>query len=389
MNLQPTKYRYRILALLFVATTINYLDRSILGVLAPTLQYKVFHWTDVDYANISIAFKVAYAVGMLTMGALIDRLGSRRGYALSIGIWSVFGMLHAAIRPAFSLIGFMFARFGLGFGEAGNFPAALKTVAEWFPRKDRAFATGIFNAGSNIGAVLAPLLIPLVVSASGENWQWAFLMTGFFSLLWIIVWLSAYRPPEVHPKVNAAELAYIQSDQEVQETTEKIPWRKVLPLRQTWAFAIGKISDAAWWFYLFWSGKFLFDQFGLDIKRLALPLIAIYLMADVGSIVGGWLSRFFIGLGWDLNRARKTTLLLCILFILPVVFTTQIKTAFRVDQSFFRELSLATYTAERPVEEDGALVMREATVQVDPLVLNQLRRLEGTEYASARDFITA
>ena len=182
------RYRWRICALLFFATTINYMDRSVLGVLAPTLQYKVFNWSDQDYANINIAFKLAYAIGMLSMGAIIDRFGARIGYTLSIATWSLFGMLHAAVRPAFSVLGFSFARFGLGLGESGNFPAAIKTVGEWFPKKERAFATGIFNAGSNVGAILAPMVIPLVVWPDGTNWQFAFLTTGAFSAVWVVIW---------------------------------------------------------------------------------------------------------------------------------------------------------------------------------------------------------
>ena len=187
------KHRWTICALLFAATTINYMDRSVLGVLGPTLQYKIFQWTDQDYALINIAFKTAYAIGMLTMGAIIDKLGTRIGYTLSIGLWSIFGMLHAAVRPAFSLLGFSMARFGLGFGESGNFPAAIKTIGEWFPRKERAFATGVFNAGSNVGAVLAPLVIPLIVWPDGTNWQFAFLTTGVFSAIWVFLWLIARR----------------------------------------------------------------------------------------------------------------------------------------------------------------------------------------------------
>jgi len=380
---QTSKYRYRILALLFVATTINYMDRSIIGVLGPTLQYKVFNWSDVDYANINISFKVAYALGMLSMGAVIDKLGSRIGYAVSIIIWSVFGMLHAVIQPAFGLIGFILARFGLGLGEAGNFPAAIKTVAEWFPKNDRAFATGIFNAGSNVGAVLAPLAIPLVVASNGDNWQYAFLLTGVFSFIWVILWLRFYKSPELHPKVSADELAYIQSGQN-QDTSlelEKLSWKKVLPLRETWAFAIGKITDAAWWFYLFWGGKFLFDQFGLNIKKLALPLMVIYLIADVGSIAGGWVSKYFIDKGWSINKARKTTLFLCTLFILPVMFTTQIKTSFVVDDQLLAKMATATIT-ESVNDQDVEVV-------VPAEVLTNLEVLKGKTYDNARSFNSA
>jgi len=321
MSKPAGNYRYRILAMLFIATTINYMDRSIMGILGPTLQEK-FNWTNADYGYINMAFKAAYALGMITMGSIIDRFGTRFGYTLSIIIWSVFGMLHAAVRPAFAFIGFMAARFGLGFGEAGNFPAAVKTVAEWFPKKDRAFATGIFNAGSNVGAVLAPLVVPLVVASNGDNWQFAFLVTGAFSMIWVIFWLKMYRKPEVHPKVTAEELAYINHDclpQEPQAKQEKLSWSKVLPLRQTWAFAIGKITDAVWFFFMFWSGIFFKQQFGLDsMKELGGALVVIYLVADVGSIGGGYLSKMFIDRGWSLNAARKVSLLICALCIAPV-----------------------------------------------------------------------
>ncbi len=319
-------YRWRILALLFMATTINYMDRSIMGVLGPTLMEK-FNWTNSDFGYINVAFKAAYALGMLTMGGLIDRFGTRIGYVLSIAVWSIFGVLHAAVRPGFALVGFMAARFGLGFGEAGNFPAAVKTVAEWFPKKDRAFATGIFNAGSNVGAVLAPAIIPLVVASNGDNWQYAFLVTGVFSAVWVVLWLRTYQKPEEHPKVTAEELAYINQDEvetevkKPEEKQEKLSWSKVLPLRQTWAFAIGKITDAVWFFFMFWSGIFFKQQFGLDsIKELGGALVVIYLVADVGSIGGGYLSKYFINKGWSINGARKVSLLICALCIAPVAF---------------------------------------------------------------------
>lgn len=316
-------YRYRILAMLFIATTINYMDRSIMGVLGPTLIDK-FHWTNTDFANINIAFKMAYAIGMLSMGGIIDKFGTRIGYAISIGIWSCFGMLHAAIQPAFALVGFMGARFGLGIGEAGNFPAAVKTVAEWFPKKDRAFATGIFNAGSNVGAVLAPAVVPLVAGATGEHWQYAFLITGFFSVTWVIVWLKMYKKPEDHPKVSAEELAYINHDCKKQENDAPVvnlSWKKVLPLRQTWAFAIGKITDAVWFFFMFWSAIFFKQMFGLhDMHELGGALVVIYVVADLGSIGGGYLSKMFINRGFGLNAARKLSLLICALCIIPVSF---------------------------------------------------------------------
>ena len=383
------RYRWTICALLFFATTINYMDRSILGVLGPTLQYKVFNWSDKDYAAINIAFKVAYALGMLGMGAIIDRLGTRIGYTLSIAIWSVFGMLHAAVRPAFSLLGFSAARFGLGFGESGNFPAAIKTIAEWFPKKERAFATGIFNAGSNVGAILAPLVIPLVVLPDGTNWQFAFLTTGAFSAIWVVTWLRIYRRPESHPRLSRAELAYINSDSVAETSTERLSWLRVLPLRETWAFSAAKITDAVWWFYLFWGGKFLFDRFGLDIKSVALPLVTIYLLADGGSIAGGWMSSYFIKKGWPVNRARKVTLLICALCIMPVMFVTQIGTRFTVNQAFFERLRGATISKEVVARVDGKAKANKVVEPIPAETQNALRALAGNSYASAKEFVTA
>ncbi len=316
------KYRWRILALLFFATTINYLDRSIIAVLGPTLRNHVFYWTDQDYANITMSFKIAYSLGLLIMGAITDKYGTRLGYTLSIAIWSVFGMLHATITKSMGWIGFALARIGLGFGESGNFPAAIKTVAEWFPKKERALATGLFNAGSNVGALLAPMLIPLFVSSDGKNWQFAFLFTGFFSLLWIVLWLKTYRKPELHPKLLADELAYI-SNGSTRETTLKVPWKKLLKVRETWAFIITKTTDAVWLFYLFWGGFFLNRTFGLELQGLALPLVVIFLVADFGSIAGGWLSSFFMKKGWSVNKSRKTALFISTLFIMPVIFAPQ------------------------------------------------------------------
>lgn len=309
-------YRWTILALVFFATTVNYFDRGIIGTMAPTLT-KLFGWSNNDYANIMISFKAAYAIGMLTMGGLIDRFGSKKGYTLSIGIWSISGMLHALVRPAFSIIGFALARFGLGFGESGNFPAAIKTVAEWFPKKERALATGIFNAATSIGTIAAAFVVSAIVSKNGDNWQIPFLITGGLSSIWVILWSIFYKKPEVHPKLSKEELNYIQSDSTA-ENLEKLPWRKVLPKRETWAFALAKITDAVWWFYLFWGAKFLFVKFGVDINNIAVPFFIIYAIADGGSVFGGYLSGAFIKKGWTTNKARKLTLLICAIIILPV-----------------------------------------------------------------------
>jgi len=228
-------------------------------------------------------------------------------------------MLHALVRPAFSVIGFSIARFGLGFGESGNFPAAIKTTAEWFPKKDRAFATGIFNASTSIGAIAAPFVVGAIVHLDGKNWQIPFLITGALSGIWVLLWWFTYKKPEKHPKLKKSELDYILSDSE-KENEDKIPWKKVIGKRQTWAFAIAKITDAVWWFYLFWGAKFLADTFGVNIKNIGIPFFIIYVLADGGSIFGGWLSGAFMRTGWSVNKARKLTLLMCAIVILPVSF---------------------------------------------------------------------
>ncbi len=309
-------YRYRILALVFMATTINYFDRSIIGVMAPTLQ-KLFNWSNKDYAAIMVSFKIAYGIGLLFMGGIIDKLGTKIGYTISIVIWSIFGMLHAAIRPAFSLIGFIVARFGLGIGESGNFPAAIKTVAEWFPKRDRAFATGIFDASTSVGAILAPFVVGAIVTVEGDNWQIPFLLTGLLSSLWVFLWIKTYKRPGEHPKLSKEELAYINSDSE-EETTGKIQWVNLLSKRETWAFSLTTLTDGVWWFYLFWGAKFLADQFSVDINNIGLPFLIIFVMADAGSLIGGYVSGALIKKGWSVNKARKITMLVCAIIILPV-----------------------------------------------------------------------
>ena len=315
--LNKTKgYRYRILAMLFYATSVNYFDRSLIGVMAPTLE-KVFHWTNEDYGFIMASFKLAYAIGMIGMGGIIDKLGTKLGYTISIGTWSFFGMLHAAIRPAFGFWGFVVARFGLGLGESGSFPSSIKAVAEWFPKKERALATGVFNAATSVGAISAPFIVGAIVSLDGKNWQIPFLITGALSSLWVLIWWRIYQKPENHPKVTKEELEYIHSDNDP-ESEEKLPWKSVLPKRQTWAFMVAKITDAVWWFYLFWGAKFLAYAYGVNIKNIALPFFVLYILADSGSIFGGYLSGAFIKKGWTINKARKITLLICALIILPV-----------------------------------------------------------------------
>ena len=317
LNKNIGNYRYRILALVFMATAINYFDRTIIGVMAPALQ-KLFNWTNKDYAAIMVSFKIAYGIGLLLMGGVIDKYGTKIGYTISIAIWSFFGMLHAAIRPAFSLIGFVGVRFGLGIGEAGNFPAAIKTVAEWFPKRDRAFATGIFDASTSVGAILAPFIVSMIVSPDGDNWQIPFLITGFLSSLWVFLWLRTYQNPDQHPKLSKEELRYINSDS-AEETIEKIPWLKLLPKRETWAFSLTTVTDGVWWFYLFWGAKFLSEHFGFDVVNMGIPFLIIFVLADTGSLLGGYASGALIKKGWSINRARKITMLVCALIILPVI----------------------------------------------------------------------
>lgn len=312
------RYRWVICALLFFATTINYVDRQVLGILTtdPAFQSAI-GWNEAEYGYVNTAFQVAYAIGLLVVGGLMDRFGTRRGYSLAIIFWSIAAMAHALARSPFS---FGAARFALGLGEAGNFPAAIKTVAEWFPKKERAFATGIFNSGTNIGAIVAPLTVPFIASTYG--WRWAFIITGAIGFIWLVFWLAMYRRPEEHPRLSAGELAHIQSDPP--EPATKIPWVQLLPHRQTWAFAIGKfLTDPIWWFYLFWLPKFLSKTYGLDISKIGLPLVVIYLIADVGSIGGGWLSSAMIKRGWSVNAARKTTMLICALCVVPIIFASQ------------------------------------------------------------------
>lgn len=306
-----TRHRWTICALLFFATTINYIDRQVIGILKPTLSAE-FGWSETDYADIVFAFQTAYALGLLIAGRVIDRVGVRWGYAIAVVVWSAFGMAHAA---ASSVATFAAARFGLGLGEAGNFPAAIKATADWFPKRERALATGIFNSGSNIGAIATPLMVPPLVLAWG--WQSAFLITGAVGIIWVAIWLLVYRAPDGNARVSDAELAHIRSDPP--EQTEPIAWRSLLRYRQTWAFAIAKfLTDPIWWFFLFWLPDFFGKNYGLDLKTFGPALVAIYVVADVGSIGGGWLSSHLIKRGWTINAGRKTAMLVCAVCVLPV-----------------------------------------------------------------------
>ncbi len=309
-----TRYRWAVVALLFLATTINYIDRAVLGVLKPLLE-KELGWTQVDYGWIVTAFQITYALGYVSAGRLFDSIGVRVGYLLSVILWSIAAMAHAIVRTVW---GFSLARAGLGLAEGGNFPAAIKTVTEWFPKEERAFATGLFNAGSNIGAVACPLVVPWLADRWG--WQAAFLVTGSIGFGWVLLWLILYRAPEEHPRISPAELAHIRKDPP--DPPVRIPWLLLLGHRQTWAFVVGMAASApVWWFYIYWIPDFLNKQYHVTLTQSSGPLVAIFLIADGGGIAGGWLSSKLIRLGWSINAARKTTLLACALCVVPVFLT--------------------------------------------------------------------
>lgn len=317
-------YRWVICALLFFATTINYIDRQVIGLLKPTLEIE-FSWTESDYGNIVMVFAVCYAVGYIIFGNFIDKIGSKLGYAISIVIWSVAAMLHAAVKTT---LGFGVVRGLLGLGESGNFPAAVKAVAEWFPKKERALATGIFNSGTSIGAVAAPLLVPWMLSAYG--WQEAFLITGALGFIWLIFWYLLYEIPSKHKKVTPQEIAYINSDgeDEGQETAGAIKWTRLLRLRQTWVFIVGKfLTDPIWWFFLFWLPSYFSSIFHLDLKTPSPHLAVVYAATTLGSIGGGYLSSHLIKIGWPVLKARKVTLLIVAFAVMPIIlakYTTDI-----------------------------------------------------------------
>ena len=311
-------YRWSICALLFFATTINYVDRQVLGILAPVLQNEI-GWNEVQYGYIVAAFTGAYAIGLLFVGRFIDSVGTRIGYAVSMVVWSIAAAGHALVASVF---GFGVARAALGLGESGNFPAAIKATAEWFPKKERAFATGLFNSGANAGAVIAPLVVPWITLTWG--WREAFLFTGLIGVIWLVFWLWLYEIPERHRRVTQAEKDYIRSDPEL-NAPEKVPWIALLRHRQVWAFVAAKfLTDPIWWFYLYWLPKFLNQRFGLDLAHLGLPLIIIYTMTSVGSIGGGWLSGALIRRGWSVDRARKSVMLASALCIIPIVVASTV-----------------------------------------------------------------
>ena len=314
-----TNYRWRICALIFFATTINYLDRQVIGILAPTLE-KYFAWTEMQYSYIITAFNFAYAAGMLFFGYIIDKIGPKKGYTVAISIWSISAMAHSFAKSVF---GFGAARVSLGLGESGNFPASVKAISEWFPKKERALATGIFNSGANIGTVVAAALVPWLTIKFG--WQMAFIFTGAIGFIWIIFWLITFKKPHEHKKVGADELAYINSDGEEEAETAKVPWGKLLKYKGVWAFVLAKFfTDPIWWFYLYWLPKFLNKTYELDLSTLGLPLVVIYTIVSIGSVGGGWLSSYLIKKGWTINRSRKFVMLISAVCVIPVIFATSV-----------------------------------------------------------------
>jgi ACS family hexuronate transporter-like MFS transporter len=314
-------YRWTICGLIFFATTINYLDRAVISLLKSTLTTEM-HWDDADYANVEIAFKLSYAIGLFLAGRVIDKMGTKKGYAWATGLWSLSAMGHALANSVF---GFGLARTALGLTEAGNFPAAIKTVAEWFPKKERALATGIFNSGANIGAILAPLTVPFIALHYG--WKWTFIITGLLGFIWLFFWLRIYTTPSESKKLSKEEFDYIHSDDvepteaSIIEDGVKYTWGKLLSYKQTWAFAIGKLlTDPIWWFYLFWLPDFLESQYHLKGTAVALPVATVYTISTVGSVWGGWLPMSLIKKNWTTVKARKTSMLIYAFLVLPILF---------------------------------------------------------------------
>lgn len=304
-------------AVLFFAATVNYMDRQVIALLKPTLQLRL-GWTENGYADIVFAFTLAYGVGSLLVGKLIDRLGTRLGFALAVFFWSISAMAHAA---AGTVLQFAVARFSLGIGEAGSFPASIKAVAEWFPKRERAVATGLFNSGTNVGAIVTPVLVKWLMKQFG--WQMAFIATGALGMVWIAFWLALYRRPEESSLVSSQELAFIRSDSQEAASID-VPWSRLMMLRQAWAVGLGKFfTDPIWWVYLFWIPDFLSRNLKLDLSGMVLPLFVIYTGASVGSIGGGWLSSGLLKRGWTVNASRKTAMLLCALAVTPIMLAAR------------------------------------------------------------------
>ncbi len=309
-------HRWIICGLLFFATTINYVDRQVIGLLKSDLM-RDLHWDQIDYSNVVFFFQLAYAIGLVGFGKVIDWLGTRKGFSFAVVFWSIAAMAHAAAN---SVLTFGAARFALGLGESGNFPACIKTIAEWFPKKERALATGLFNSGTNVGALITPPAVWWIISVLG--WRWAFIITGALGFFWVFLWMVMYQKPEQHPRVGEAELSYIMSDPP--DPIKPIPWLRLFPYRQTWAFFIGKfLTDPIWWFYLFWLPGFLKEKHNMELSQAWLPLIVVYTIASFGAIGGGWISGALIKRSWSINAARKTAMLVCALCVVPSFFASQ------------------------------------------------------------------
>src|SRR5690554_323701 len=314
-NTKVGNYRWVVCALLFFATTINYIDRQVIGLLKPTLEVE-FNWTEVDYGYIVMVFAAMYALGYVLFGTFIDKVGTKIGYAVSVSVWSIAAMLHAVAR---STMGFGFARGLLGLAEAGNFPAGVKAVAEWFPKKERALATGIFNSGTSIGAVAAPIIVPLILGAYG--WYEAFWITGALGFVWLIFWWIFYEVPSKQKRLKQPEFDHIHSDADAEEEASpvKLKWGQLLRLKQTWVFIVGKVlTDPIWWFFLFWLPSYFADAFALDLTKPSLQLAVVYAATTFGSIGGGYLSSHFIKIGWPVLKARKVTLLIVAIAVTPI-----------------------------------------------------------------------
>lgn len=317
-SLKPGHYRWVICGLLFVAMVINYTHRQTIGLLKDNLSAE-FHLDENGYADLVVWFQLAYAIGYINFGAVLDKIGARAGYGIAFVLWN---LSHMAAGFTTNLMQFTLSRLGLGLGESGSFPSSLKAISEWFPQRERALAAGIFNAGSNVGAIIAPSVVPVITALWG--WRAAFLVTGAVGLLWVVAWLALYRKPQAHPKVNAAELALIQSD--APDPVKPVPWLRLLGAKETWVYAIAKfLIDPIWWFYLFWLPDFLKKTYHMDLKTFGPPLIAIYLLSDVGSITGGWMSSTLIKKGLSVNWARKMTLFVFALMVLPVFLVDGVK----------------------------------------------------------------
>jgi len=316
-QLQPAvPYRWIICGLLFLATTINYIDRQVIGLLKPTLSEE-FSWTETDYGNIVMAFSAAYAIGLLLFGKIVDKVGTKMGYTLSVVFWSIAAMLHAAVKSTF---GFGAVRAFLGISEAGNFPTAIKATAEWFPKKERALATGIFNSGTNIGAVIAPIVVPWILGAFG--WRHAFIWTGAIGFIWLIFWIIYYEIPSKQKRLTKGEYDYIHSDKEEQaeEKSPPIPWLRLLGIRQTWAFVFGKLlTDPIWWFFLFWLPSYFAEAYNIDLKKPNLQLVIVYTATTIGSVGGGYLSSYLIRKGWLVFKARKISMLVFAFCVVPIM----------------------------------------------------------------------